>query len=145
MNWRDLLPLAARLAAGTSEADWRTAVSRAYYAAFHVARHLFADLRFVVPRADRAHQYLVFRLSNRGEAVVEQVRRDLETLRRLRNRADYDETPALPQPQAAAAVQVAEGIIRVLDAARQEPTRTRIRDEMVVYERDVLHDITWQP
>ena len=145
MNWRDFLPLAARLAAENSEADWRSAVSRAYYAAFHVARRLFADLKFAVPRADRAHQYLVFRLSNSGEAAVEQVGRDLETLRRLRNRADYDEAPALPQPQAAAAVQVAEGIIRALDAARQEPTRTRIRDEMVAYERDVLHDVTWQP
>jgi uncharacterized protein (UPF0332 family) len=145
MNGRDFLPLAVQLAAGTTEAHWRTAVSRAYYAAFHVARRLFVDLKFKVPRADRAHQYLVFRLSNSGEAAVEQAGRDLETLRRLRNRADYDEIPALTQPQAAAAVQVAEGIIQILDAARQEPARTRMRDCMIVYERDVLHDVTWQP
>ena len=67
------------------------------------------------------------------------------TLRRLRNRADYDEAPALPRPQAAAAVQLAEGIIQALDAARQEPARTRARDAMIVYERDILHDVTWQP
>jgi len=145
MNWRDLLLLASRLATGTTEADWRTAVSRAYYAAFHVARRLLADLGFAVPRADRAHQYLVFRLSNCGEAAVEQAGRDLETLRRLRNRADYDEVPALTQPQAAAAAQLAEGIIQVLDAARQEPGRTPMRDAMIVYERDVLQDVTWQP
>jgi uncharacterized protein (UPF0332 family) len=145
MNWRDFLPLAARLAAGATEADWRTAVSRAYYAAFHVARRLFADLGFSVPRADRARQYLVFRLCNSGESAVERAGRDLETLRRLRNRADYDETPALTQPQAAAAVQIAEGIIQVLDAARQEPARTRNRDGMIVYERDVLQDVTWHP
>jgi uncharacterized protein (UPF0332 family) len=145
MTWRDFLPLATRLATATSEADWRTAVSRAYYAAFHVARRLLADLQFTVPRADRAHQYLVFRLSNSGEAAVEQAGRDLETLRRLRNRADYDETPALTQAQAAAAVQLAEGILKVLDAARQDPIRTQIRDGMIVYERDVLHDVTWHP
>jgi hypothetical protein len=86
MNWRDFLILAARLAAGNNEADWRTAVSRAYYAAFHVARPLFSDLGFTVPRADRAHQYLVYRLSNSGDAAVEQAGRDPETLRRLRNR-----------------------------------------------------------
>jgi hypothetical protein len=63
----------------------------------------------------------------------------------LRNRADYDETPALTQSQATAAVQLAERIIQVLDAARQEPARTRMRDAMIVYERDVLHDVTWQP
>jgi uncharacterized protein (UPF0332 family) len=145
MNWRDFLVLAARLAAGATEADWRSTVSRAYYAGFHVARRLLADLRFTVPRADRAHQYLMFRLSNCGESVVEQAGRDLETLRRLRNRADYDDVPALTQPQAAAAVQLAEGIIHILDAARQEPARTRMRDVMVIYERDVLCDVTWQP
>lgn len=145
MNWREFLRLAARLAADATEADWRTAASRAYYAAFHVARRLLADLNFTVPRADRAHQYLVFRLSNSGEAAVEQAGRDLETLRRLRNRADYDETPAVTQPQATAAVQMAEGIIQVLDAARQVPARTGIRDAMIVYERDVLRDVTWQP
>jgi hypothetical protein len=145
MNWRDFLPLAARLAGGATEADWRSAASRAHYAACHVARRLLSDLGFTVPRADRAHQYLVFRLGNSGEAVVESAGRDLDTLRRLRNRADYDETPALTQPQAAAAVQLADGIVRVPDGARQEPARTRITDAMIVYERDVLHDVTWRP
>jgi hypothetical protein len=88
---------------------------------------------------------LVFHLSNSGESVVEQTGRDLETLRRLRNRSDYDEAPSVTQPQAAAAVQLAEGIIQVLDAAGQEPARTRIRDAMIVYERGVLHDVTWRP
>jgi uncharacterized protein (UPF0332 family) len=145
MNWRDFLLIASRLARETTEADWRTTVSRAYYASFHVARRLLADLRFTVPRADRAHQYLVFRLCNSGEAAVEQAGRDLDTLRRLRNRSDYDELPALTQAQGAAAVQLAGGIIQALDAARQEPARTRIRDAMIVYERDVLHDVTAQP
>jgi uncharacterized protein (UPF0332 family) len=145
MNWRDFLPLAARLAGGTTEAEWRSAVSRAYYTAFHVARGLLSDLRFTVPRADRAHQYLVFRLSNTSESTVEQAGRDLEILSRLRNRADYDETPALTPPQASAAVQVAGGILRALDNARQESARTRIMDAMVVYERDILHDVTWRP
>jgi uncharacterized protein (UPF0332 family) len=145
MNWRDFLVLARQLTAGPAEADWRTAVSRAYYAAFHVARQMFTNLGFRVPRADRAHQYLVFRLSNSGESGVEQAGRDLDTLRRLRNRADYDEIPALTQAQATAAVQLASNIIQVLDLATQEPARTRMRDAMIAYERDVLHDVTWQP
>lgn len=87
----------------------------------------------------------MFRLSNSSEAAVEQAGRDLDTLRRLRNRADYDELPALAQSQAAGAVQLAGGIIQALDAARQEPARTRIRDAMIVYECDVLHDVTALP
>jgi hypothetical protein len=68
VNERDFLRLAFQLASGASEADWRTAVGRAYYAAFHVARRLLEDLGFVVPRMDRAHAYLSFRLQNRGDA-----------------------------------------------------------------------------
>jgi hypothetical protein len=45
----------------------------------------------------------------------------------------------------AAAVQVGDRILQVLDAAGQEPTRTRIKDAMIVYERDVLHDVSWRP
>ncbi|MFO0964747.1 MAG: HEPN domain-containing protein [Gemmataceae bacterium] len=145
MNWRDFIWLAGRLASAATEAEWRSAVSRAYYAAFHVARRLFTDLRFNVPRADRAHQYLVFRLSNGGEPAVEQTGRDLDTLRRLRNRADYDDAPVLTQAQASAAVRLAEGIIQALDSVRLEPTRAAIANAMIAYERDVLKDVTWQP
>ncbi len=145
MNWRDFLILASRLSTGANEADWRTAVSRAYYATHHIARQLFTDLNFAVPRADRAHQYLVFRLSNCGESAVERSGRDLETLRRLRNRSDYDDFPAVLATHATAAVQLAQDIIHVLDAARQDPARTRMRDAMIVYERDVLRDVTWRP
>ena len=120
-------------------------MSRAYYASFHVARRLLVDLNFAIPRADRAHQYLVFRLSNCTEVPVEQAGRDLDTLRRLRNRADYDDLPALTQAQANASVQLAQGIIQVLDEARQEPSQTRIKEGMIAYERDVLRDVTWKP
>jgi hypothetical protein len=64
---------------------------------------------------------------------------------RLRSRADYDELPLLTQSQATAAVRVAEGIIQVLDTAQQEPARTQVRDAIIVYERDMLGDVTWQP
>ena len=55
MTGADFLPLAHDLAAASSEPEWRTAVSRAYYTAFHVARQLLEDLGFRVPRADRGH------------------------------------------------------------------------------------------
>jgi uncharacterized protein (UPF0332 family) len=145
MNWRDFVAIAAQFAAGPTEAEWRSAVSRAYYAAFHVARSLLSDLRFVVPRADRAHQYLVFRLCNSGEASVEQAGRNLETLRRLRNRADYDDAPPVTKAQAGAAVQLSKDIISVLDSAQSQPIRSQITNAMAVYERDVLKDVTWQP
>src|SRR5947208_16669493 len=70
MNGRDFLPAARRLANSADEADWRSAASRAYYAAFHAARDLVTDLRFRAPRADRAHNYLYALLKNCGEPFV---------------------------------------------------------------------------
>ena len=60
VNFRDYLSLARTLAGGMTEAEWRSASSRAYYAAFHVARLLLLDLGFRVPQADRAHGYLYY-------------------------------------------------------------------------------------
>jgi hypothetical protein len=142
MNGRDFLAVAERLVTASTEADWRSATSRAYYASFHVTRHLFFDLGFAVPRADRAHQYLVLRLSNCGETAGEQAGRDFDTLRRLRNRADYDEEPGLPQAQAVASVRLAKDLVRVLDSVRRGP-RDEITETIKAYERDVLQDVTW--
>ena len=54
----DLLRLAAKLSLGTTESEWRCAVSRAYYAAFHRGRDLLQSLGFEPPRGELAHAYL---------------------------------------------------------------------------------------
>src|SRR5207244_3604565 len=81
MNFRDYLTLAATLANGPTEAEWRSAVSRAYYAAFHVGCELLRDLGFIVPRADRAHAYLWLRLANSAHRDVNDAGFDLKHLR----------------------------------------------------------------
>lgn len=144
MTGHDFLPLATRLAAGVTEADWRTAISRACYAAFHVARQLLLDLRFRVPQADRAHGYLWLRLADCGDPQVRQAAVDLDGLRRLRNQADYDLQRPLPRRLASPQAPLARQIIHVFDNL-SPATRTQITDAMKVYERDVLGDVTWQP
>jgi uncharacterized protein (UPF0332 family) len=146
MNPRDFLSLAEALITELSEADWRTAVSRGYYAAFHVARELLEACGFVVPRADQAHAYLQLRLVNCGHADVGEAGRDLGDLRRLRNHADYDLDQPFPHAEANRFVLLAGDVIRLLELAATEPTvRVRITDGMKDYERDVLKTVTWQP
>jgi len=145
MNFRDYLTLAGTLAGGTTEAEWRSASSRAYYAAFHVGRVLLLDLRFRVPQADRAHGYLWLRLSNAGHTDTMKAGRRLGQLRRERNWADYDAHRTITRATAIQNVQEAEKIIQALDAAAIEPIRTQITDTMKIYERDVLKDVTWRP
>jgi hypothetical protein len=58
MSPREFLEVADEWATGTREAEWRPAVSRAYYAAFHGARAVLQQAGFVVPQGDQAHAYL---------------------------------------------------------------------------------------
>ena len=78
MDFRDYLGLAITLRDGATEAEWRSASSRAYYAAFHVARRFLLSLGFSVPRADRAHAYPWMRLANSGHPDVEVARQPPE-------------------------------------------------------------------
>ena len=77
MNPRDFLTLANSLAAGTTEAAWRSAVSRAYYAAFHSTRMLHRDLGFRVGSAG-THPFSLFERQritarDRYRALVDQM------------------------------------------------------------------------
>src|SRR3954453_10141417 len=95
MNPRDFLLVAEDLLESVREADWRTAVSRAYYAAFLVAVELFRVAGFVVPADRRAHQFVYLRLNNCGRAEVVEAAEWLSALRDRRNRADYNTAASL--------------------------------------------------
>jgi uncharacterized protein (UPF0332 family) len=138
------LVLAERLLLGTAEEDWRSSVSRAYYAAFHSARDFMEALGFQVPAAEQAHGYLWLRLSNTGHPPLDQAGRDLRALRTLRNTADYELTANLAQWRAQQQVQAAREIMETLDDCLVEPIRTQVRDGMRDYEQNILHNVTWQ-
>jgi hypothetical protein len=143
MNGRDFLRAARRYAAGTDEADRRSATSRAYYAAFHVARELLSGLRFRVPRADRAHNYLYVRLNNCGDPAVIGAAGTLRDLRITRNAADYDLGGVFPARDAVDSIAQADAVIRTLDGL-SPAQRTQITDAMKLYEQGA-GDVTWQP
>ena len=145
MNGRDFLAVAKNLLAAPTEADWRTAVSRAYYAAFHVARQLLGDLSFRVPRADPAHAYLWMRLSNCGDPQIQAGGQRLHDLRSERNRADYDIDVPLAHTAAATQDLIARQLIQLLDTAAVDPLRTQITTAMRAYEQTALGVTTWHP
>jgi uncharacterized protein (UPF0332 family) len=143
MIGRDFLAAARRQAAGAGEADWRSAASRAYYAAFHVARDLFDTLGFTTPHADRAHNYLYVRFNNCGLSHAIAGAKSLHDLRQTRNGADYDVRRPFPLKIAADAVLDADRIMQILDALTPAE-RVRIIDAMKVYEQGI-GDVTWRP
>jgi uncharacterized protein (UPF0332 family) len=94
MDPREFLVVASEWAVGTNEAEWRSAVSRAYYSAFHVGRELLESAGFVVPESALAHAYVWLRLANAKNSLIVEAGNQLNVLRGQRNRADY----ALKQP-----------------------------------------------
>jgi uncharacterized protein (UPF0332 family) len=136
--------LAERLLLGIAEEDWRSAVSRGYYAAFHSARDFMRGLGFRVPAAEQAHAYLWLRLSNSGHSPLIAAGRDLGALRTQRNLADYELTGNLIRSVALTQVQAAREIMETLDDCLVEPIRTQVRDAMRDYERITLRSVTWQ-
>jgi uncharacterized protein (UPF0332 family) len=146
MNPRDFLDVADSLLGGISEAEWRSAVSRAYYAAFHVVRHLLVQCGFSVPDGEQAHAYLWLRLANAGHPDVQQVGSDLGAIRTVRNSADYDLNRFMHHGTAANQIQAAEDVIHLLDMVAAAPgIQGQITDAMKIYERDVLRQVTWHP
>jgi uncharacterized protein (UPF0332 family) len=90
----DILELAggiARVASlGTEEARCRSAVSRAYYSAFHFAKEFLGEFEIIVSAGPSGHGEVYRYLFNCGFPTARAAASLLDELRRSRNQADYD-------------------------------------------------------
>lgn len=145
MNGSAFIRVAEKLAPSRDEAERRTAVSRAYYAAFHAGRDFFEDLGFRVPRAEAAHVYLSRRLSAVSVTSLTAVGNELNTLRGYRNQADYDMHLAMSLEKGTAAVVMANGILSQLAKTRTPIERSVLIAEIETYEIGVLRESTRRP
>ena len=97
-SWDDFLALAEKLAIEArqerNEGKRRTAIGRAYYAAFNQAR-TYAISQRIVSSADEGsvHATLSRRLSEQSNREVANVGNILRTLFKARKHADYDLAP----------------------------------------------------
>jgi uncharacterized protein (UPF0332 family) len=93
VNGRAFLSLALELATSDAEERRRSAISRAYYGAYHVARELVQRCDVIVPKRD-VHNKLQWCLQQTGENAADKelvkAGSKLGDLRTERNKADYD-------------------------------------------------------
>ena len=129
MDPRDFLTAARVLAATDGPAFRRTAISRAYYAVYHVAFDLLRVLGFAIPREHRGHEDVRAHLAQSRIDRVVQVGAQLDALQALRVKADYRLRDPQPEDSAVAAIWLvrAERMIAVLDAvAADDAARARM-------------------
>jgi len=96
-SWAEYLDLAKELAGvqhreARTEADARSSISRAYYAAYGSARNrLRHQDGLVIPGGPVGHSFVSGQFQNAAETARKAVGANLDRLRIARNRADYDD------------------------------------------------------
>ena len=70
----------------------RTAISRAYYGAFGLARRVaITQDDLTLTRGPQVHREVISHFRNSSHRIRRQIGLDLDRLRRVRNQADYDD------------------------------------------------------
>jgi hypothetical protein len=107
----------ALLTPALDPAACRSAISRAYYAAFHVAHEFLDRIKVVVGQSPQAHVSVQHALNNSGDPSLALVSSRLRTLYTDRLAADYDLGRPDPERPAQAALMVssAASVIDQLD------------------------------
>jgi len=94
MDGRAFLEVAKEPVLGTTEAHWRSAAGRAYYALMLESRDALQRWGFVVPPRDQVHAFVRLRFTFSPDPDIKAIGRALEDLGRLRNHADYQLGPS---------------------------------------------------
>jgi hypothetical protein len=126
MDGRALLDVARELAAGATEAHWRSSVGRAYYALLHEVLDTLRRWGFSLPPRDKVHAFARLKLVYATDPDLKRIGLTLEDLSRLRNAADYQ--LSLPGPFVSTRIAVhaladAEAAVALLDALEADPAR----------------------
>jgi uncharacterized protein (UPF0332 family) len=116
MLWTEFRNTADHLAQGSTEGDWRSAVSRAYYACFHYFRSFLLSHSLDLGRGGQSHFNLYSGLLNCGFPAVSAVASRIDSRREARIRADYELRPLIGRQEALAAVQEVDDIIAVFQS-----------------------------
>lgn len=128
MDPRDFLTQANRLVSGATPADCRTAIGRAYYAAFNVAAAHLRDIGIPIGKGPAGHGEVRLCLANSGDPAVADTALEIRDLHGPRIRADYQMNPSdVERPGSArTSVDLAAAVIQTLDSAFRGPRRPAI-------------------
>lgn len=124
----DTVAVGSPLTGGDGAPECRSAISRAYYAAFLVAAAYLDRIGFAVENTPAAHTAVQYALNNSGDATLRSVGGDLRNLSAERRLADYDVKSRVPErlDHATNTVDRAANAIAKLDDVRDSagPERT---------------------
>ena len=132
MTGRDFIACAEQFVEGLTEAVLRSAVSRAYYGAFHEALALLHACGVWLPKTEQVHVKVGYCLRDCGDPDAAMAGQQLDVLRSRRRIADYDLDDNRFAASSAARREIlrARQILETFDRCRTKPTadfRAKIR------------------
>ncbi len=130
MDGRTLLDVGQDLAAGPSEAHWRSSVGRTYYALLHEVLGALRRWGFVLPPCDKVHTFARLKFVYASDPDLKRIGLTLEALAQLRNVADYQLGtlgPFVSPRIAVSALADAQSAVALLDALEADPAPSRSR------------------
>jgi uncharacterized protein (UPF0332 family) len=141
MDGNDFIALAGKLVAphAADEAACRTAISRAYYGAFHIARSFLVEVGFAPVANANVHGFVQHFLHGSGHADARRAASLLSHLQAARNRADYrlDDSRFGSRDEAMLLVERAVLAVSAVDRCRADDVRESIRQGIAEYERRI--------
>lgn len=140
MTGDDFLVVAGKIAATYSDpASCRTAISRAYYGAFHLAKSYLAKIGITPPRNANTHVFIQHRLAGSGVPDVALIASLLADLHEDRLHADYSlESKRIETVEAArASVERAIRIQAGFDSCSTPESRAAVQAGIEDYENRI--------
>ena len=129
MDSRQFQFLASRLVEhGTYPVEFRTAISRSYYAVFHLGLDFLNEMGFKILQNSEAHKEVYRHLNNSGDDDLKKVATKIDHLRTKRLHADYrlKRSDVESKENAKLLVQSAERIIETMKKCSQGKDRNLI-------------------
>lgn len=136
MDGKAFLEIAQKLTQMRSEPALRSAVSRAYYAAYNCCIQLLDGLGFKFEKRAPAHDKVAQYLSNAAIDEIQRIAESLILLRKRRNQADYNMRTTEFQNHIICQLDLvsAQAIIAVIEKYSHEPLRTQLKNGLRAYE-----------
>jgi hypothetical protein len=126
MDGRAFLDVAKELVSGSTEAHWRAAAGRAYYALMLEGWAALLRWGFAVPPREPIHMFVRLRFRYATDRDLKKLGDALDSLGKLRNQADYQPTNPGPFKNALrvsqAIVEAEQNLVR-LDQVDADATR----------------------
>jgi uncharacterized protein (UPF0332 family) len=131
----EFISVATQLLAGEGEGRSGSAVSRAYYGAFHFGKQFLSECGVIIGIDAMAHRNVRWCLANSSEQRIKNLGKILEHLRKARNDADYElaSTRFVHRSAARAEVERAVEIFTVVAAYRSDEARNHVAPSVGAY------------